>query len=190
MNQDSRNKVVEGVARGEYSFLLGAGASAGAIGGNGRPLPTGPELRNTLLQEFQIDTAGQSVTLSSAYSTAQRKDSNRLQVLINSWFINCTPDWQVSLTAFDWHRIWTLNIDDVVETAFQSKSMPYKRFDWTSTFRDATPVHNQIIHLHGYAIEQANEEERPGLVFSIKDYAAAVSAPIRLLKNVDVHGGG
>ena len=49
-----KQNVVDDVARGliygEYSLLLGAGASIGATGGNGRPLPTGLGLRDALMK--------------------------------------------------------------------------------------------------------------------------------------------
>lgn len=37
-------RLVNGVARGQYELLLGAGASFGALGGDLKPLPSAAEL--------------------------------------------------------------------------------------------------------------------------------------------------
>ena len=54
MDIATMKKVAEGVARREYSLLLGAGASMGSLGGNGQPLPSGPILRDKLVDEFAV----------------------------------------------------------------------------------------------------------------------------------------
>ena len=71
-----KQNVVDDVARGliygEYSLLLGAGASIGATGGNGRPLPTGLGFRDALMKEFEIEDEGDSLSLSQLYDYLQR----------------------------------------------------------------------------------------------------------------------
>ena len=121
MSTKIMDRVAHGVARGEYSLLLGAGASMGALGGNGRPLPSGLGLRDSLVKEFAIQTGGETITLSRAYAAAERNDLARLDQYLREWFTGCTPSWQGILTDFQWHRIWTLNIDDVLENVFKSR---------------------------------------------------------------------
>ena len=66
-------KIADGLAHGEYSLLAGAGASLGAIGGDGRALPSGPELRDALIKDFDIDTGGESISLARAYDHLSRR---------------------------------------------------------------------------------------------------------------------
>ena len=100
MDIATMKKVAEGVARREYSLLLGAGASMGSLGGNGQPLPSGPILRDKLVDEFAVLTQGASITLSRAYAAAKRSNPTKLDQFITGWFTGCTPDWQYLLADF------------------------------------------------------------------------------------------
>ena len=172
-------KLTEGIAQGEYSLLLGAGASIGAIGGNGRPLPTGVGLRDALVEDFEIDTGGEEISLVQAYSYLRSSEPDRLTKYLREWFVDCQPTWQPSLAEFNWSRIWTLNIDDVAEKAFNKQGRTVKPLAWNERFSDRNSLNaQQIIHLHGLAsrleIGKSNEEV---LVFSILEYVRAVSSP-------------
>ena len=178
MDSATRARVAEGICRREYSLLLGAGASIGSLGGNGEPLPNGPQLRDKLISEFSIHTEGQVISLSRAYAAAQRRDSQRLEQFIRGQFTNCRPDWQHLLANFEWHRIWTLNVDDVIETVYSEKHIQFNRFNWTSAFRDASRARCQIVHLHGFAKDSTNHDPMYSeLVFSVQEYVAALKDP-------------
>ena len=151
MDHDLLETIAEGVHRREYSLLLGAGASIGSLGGDNLPLPSGPQLRDTLVRDFRINNESQEIDLPRAYAAAKRKNARRLEQFIRQRFTSCTPDWHHILTDLDWHRIWTLNIDDTVEQAYESQDISIDRFNWTSTFRDTSTSEHQIIHLHGFA---------------------------------------
>ena len=175
MDVATMKRVAEGVCRREYSLLLGAGASMGSLGGNGEALPSGPQLRDRLINEFSIRTEGQTITLHRAYAAARRKDADKLDKFITEHFTNCIPDWQHLLADFDWHRIWTLNIDDIVENVYANRNISVDRFNWTSAFRDGSRSQRQVIHLHGFAEKSsARDPSESELVFSIQEYAATM----------------
>jgi hypothetical protein len=170
-------KIADGLAHGEYSLLAGAGASLGAIGGDGRALPSGPELRDALIKDFDIDTGGESISLARAYDHLSRRDRTGVSKYLKSWFTGCRPSWQGLLAEFNWHRIWTLNIDDVLEIAFQAQGRPLQTFGWRQRFVDRNwSRSSQIIHLHGSAAQLLDPEraDEP-LVFSIQEYARALA---------------
>ena len=168
-------RIAEGVCRGEYSLLLGAGASIGSLGGNNEPLPSGPNLRDKLIYDFSIPTEGQTIALPRAYAAAKRNDPERLERFIRDQFTHCKPDWQHTFADFNWHRIWTLNIDDIVRNVYESRKIPVDRFNWTSAFRDASKSQRQIIHLHGFAKDSSDDDpEDSDLVFSTQEYAATL----------------
>ena len=178
MESETKRRVVEGIFRGEYSLLLGAGASVGSLGGNDEPLPSGPQLRDKLINEFMTQTDGQTISLSRAYAAAKRHDPERLEKLIRRQFTNCTPDWQHRLADIGWQRIWTLNIDDIIEAAHKKRNISVDRFNWTSSFRDSSRSDRQIIHLHGFAKDASDPDTSISeLVFSISEYVAILKDP-------------
>ena len=171
MDVDLIRRVAEGVLRREYSLMLGAGASMGSMGGNQRPLPSGPELRDEIVKEFNVPVEGQPITLPRAYAAAKRTSPDRLDEFIRGWFTRCIPDWQIIIPEFDWHRIWTLNIDDIAESAYRRRGIQSETFDWTSRHRDRQSSGIQIVHLHGFATEEPHGSD---LVFSIAEYATTM----------------
>ena len=147
----------------------------GAMGGNNEPLPSGPQLRDSLLENFSIEAEEEAISLSRAYAVASRRDPNRLRGFMNGWFTGCTPDWQHILADFEWHRVWTLNIDDIVENVYKARSITVDRFDWKSRHRDRSYSPYQVIHLHGFAKGTSGPDSEEGdLVFSISDYASTL----------------
>ena len=177
-DDDLLKTIAEGVHRREYSLLLGAGASIGSIGGDNQPLPSGPQLRDTLVRDFRINNEDHQIDLSRAYAAAKRKNAHLLEQFIRQRFTRCTPDWHHILTEFDWHRIWTLNIDDTVEQAYESRNISVDRFNWTSTFRDTSTSQHQIIHLHGFAKPPSTSDTSESeIVFSMSQYIAALRDP-------------
>ena len=171
--------VADGVAQGEYSLLLGAGASLGAVGGNGQLLPSGSGLRDALVSTFDLDTGGESISLARAYEHARRRDRPLLRSTLHEWFTGCKPTWQGLLGEFTWHRIWSLNIDDVLEQAFERQGRPFRAFGWRERFMDRGHAHlEQIVHLHGIAGRMGEADlDDDTLVFSLTEYARTVANP-------------
>ena len=171
--------MAQGIAYSEYSILLGAGASVGAIGGNGRTLPTGAGLRDALVTEFNLDSGEDTLTLAEAYGYLQRHRAHEVNAYLRDWFTNCRPTWQGLLAEFNWRRVWTLNIDDVAENAFRETGRPTESLTWNQRFSDrAFATGHQIIHLHGYATHlDDSAEANDALVFSLNDYVREVSNP-------------
>ena len=159
--------------------MLGAGASVGALGGNDRPLPTGMELTEALVEDFGIDTGGETISLARAYDNLQRNKPKELAKYLKLWFQNCQPTWQNLLADFNWQQIWTFNIDDILEQAYYKEGRASISLTWDQRFseRDSSNA-QQIIHLHGLAgrlQEEGNNEDV--LVFSASEYARAIAHP-------------
>lgn len=172
-------KVAEGLPHTEYSLLLGAGASVGAVGGNGVPLPTGADLCNALVKDFGIDTGGEAIPLSAAYDYLQRHNREEVSSYLRDWFSGCQPSWQHLLGEFNWNRIWTLNIDDVVEQSFRKAGRLVESVSWKERFSAGKSIASpQVIHLHGLAERLGGQnQETDALVFSLSDYAREIANP-------------
>jgi hypothetical protein len=174
--------LIEGVARGEYHLLFGAGASIGATSQDGRPIQTADFLAREILQDFSIDLKGEKLALKDAYeeieNVSDRKGRGRDEYF-NFRFSNCIPTWQTIIPHFRWKKIWSLNIDDVIEVAYKKEhnaKQQIRTYDWTSLYNDPEYKDEelQIIHLHGYAPGLLNRTSK--LIFSILEYLQATSS--------------
>jgi len=155
--------IVEGIARGEYHLLLGAGSSIGGTGGDGRKIPDGKTLAIEIAEDFGIDTQGEPIDLKTAYELAELRLANGAgrADYIRKRFSKCQPSWQGTLTNFRWSRVWTLNIDDVEQSysLHPESSQAPSPYTWIDLYTDPAKDKDargkeelQIIHLHGYAV--------------------------------------
>lgn len=181
LSTEDWRSLVRGVARGQYNLLLGAGASVGVLGGDGRLLPTAIELARQLSEDFQLRST--DLDLREAYELVENKrtrNGTTRNEYFRQRFSNCTPTWHSLLTTVRWKRIWSLNIDDVIQQVYAqefvgSKRQPLKPFTWRSPFRDPRSESDelQLIQLHGTSSGEGSDQS---LVFSIVEYLSAASA--------------
>jgi SIR2-like domain len=178
LNAEDSKLIVESVAQGVVNLLLGAGASYGCSGGDGSILKGGPDLARELVSHFNLPLEEPDCSnLSLVYQDLDTTHSHgKLHNFLIQKFSNCKPEWQRSLTHFNWKRIWSLNIDDVIEQAFKGSTAETQRlsvFNWPDTYKprplqsDESEV--QLVHLHGEARSKTQIEK--GLIFSLKEYA-------------------
>ena len=183
LSAETWETLAHGLVRGRYQVLLGAGASLGAKGGDKSELPTGPGLTSELQREFGLEGLGQT-TLAEVFELAQgKKQAEGLDrySYLQRRFSNCTPSWQGRLLQFRWRRIWTLNIDDVVEQAalkipVANRLFELRGYSWRDEFRetDVDRAEVPIVHLHGRAFSPASgKRSEPDLVFAILEYLQA-----------------
>lgn len=183
INDKQINALTEGLVKGEYHLLLGAGASIGAKGGDNKLLPNSPELATQLLDDFGISLEGQTISLAQAYEAIEScNDKNGLnrERYFAYRFSRCKPSWQKVIAGIRWRRIWNLNVDDVIEQSYLNNTQALQtveQLNWNSMYSDIDPSLNnvQVIHLHGYAASNPLEEDEPHLVFSILEYLQAAS---------------
>lgn len=167
--------VIEGVASRAYSLLLGAGASYGVEGGDGKVIKGAVDLALEVNATLSLGLEPpDSQNLGLVFGDAsQPSHVARLHRLLSQRFTGCKPTWQRVLHDFNWKRIWSLNIDDVVERARSpGGGKRLSIFNWTDEFkpRDRGEGDLQIVHLHGLASRLSGEPN--SLIFSLKEYAA------------------
>lgn len=161
--------LIRGVALGEYSLLLGAGFSLGARNSIGRDLPTSAGLAKELKAEFSLSIEVESAAdLPVAYEDAIYKaGGDSVNRFLRRRLTGCSPSWHSAISKFEWWRVWTLNIDDLLASVF--KDISIRDFD----YRDAYHVRGnrnelQTIYLHGRAVNLGDK------IFSIQDYHESV----------------
>jgi len=180
ISENDWQDLIEGMVRREYHLLVGAGINADCLGGDGKLIPDSSALANQLVTDFGLKTDGEDVDLKRAYENIEelrdQHKRNRSQYF-KARFSNCTPSWQGSIFSLGWRRIWTLNVDDVLENAFVKYTgdittrRKYHRCTWSDPFIELGRENDdvQIVHLHGVADGTDN------LIFSIVEYVKAIT---------------
>lgn len=162
----------ETLFNGSYNLLLGAGVSFDSKDRFDGALPGGDEFRQRLCE---IKNVTRPATLAQIYRLL---DEGEIQKEVVERFVGIRPGPTVkSITNFYWRDIYTLNVDDALEAAYDPASTSSKQslqtvnFDnpfFTST-RNASDV--RAIHLHGYV-----GKPDAGFVFAHTEY-------VRLMQN-------
>ncbi|TQM30087.1 hypothetical protein [Nocardia bhagyanarayanae] len=164
-----RDRFVADFRHGKYSLLLGAGASCDSTDSSGRNLP----LAAGLTTEINDISGTRQSNLADAYDIAIERNPKLLEEYFASRFTNCQPSpWMNKIRSCIWKRIWTLNVDDVVEQVYGDPNgqgqLLSASYSWTDDIVDDFGL--QVVHLHG--------KVRPGspldLVFSITDYVNTI----------------
>jgi len=164
------DRVGHGLYSGTYNLLLGSGVSLDSFSSSKNPalsgnLPSTGELCENLISLKPGLKKGSS--LNRVYRTLTKEE---IKNNITEQFSNTIPGNTVKkLSEFKWRRIFTLNIDDALEGAYNinplSPQTP-KVVNYNSEYIDyQDKLKVPIIHLHGYA---ASPED--GYIFDIRQY--------------------
>ncbi len=115
--------------------------------------------------------------LPTVYDQAQKHlGSKELQQVLARYYRDCKPaDWHLRLPSLHWYRIYTTNIDDVLEQAY--KGYAAQRLDLITCpapYLDQDRWHERVqsVHLHGSALEPEK-----GYTFTYEDFAAQTTTP-------------
>lgn len=172
-------QIVRGVAGGEYQLLTGAGFNAHTLGGDSKPLPLGKGLSRDISADLNLDLDdSESEDLKVSFAEAKRVGADRLRTYLRNRLTNTKPKWQKTVLKLPWLRIWTLNIDDVMEQAFDAQmsgvaeSIPVHMDDPYRLAHEAGKV--QTVYLHGRAISARSD--LANVVFTTLQYSQANQA--------------
>ena len=131
---------------GGYSLLLGAGASFDSENTKGN-LPLGDKQRTDLVA---LKALRPKSSLARAYGALA---PGEIDTHITDRFINCIAGPSLlKIPAFNWRRIYSLNIDDALEAAYKATFGHQKPIPLThlSPYIEATDVDSiQLVHIHG-----------------------------------------
>ena len=155
------------------SLVLGAGASWDCHGGDGQIIRGGPDLAKEINDKFSIGLIDPDASnLPLVYGDAsQAPTKSNLNAFLYNRFTKCQPTWQEKLFDVKWKRIWSLNIDDIIQRSQPPTSDFFvETLNWFQEFKPLPwgKYTLQIIHLHGYAKELLDNPDH--LIFSLKEY--------------------
>lgn len=162
--------------RNRVVLFLGAGFSTDAFNEAGTHLPLSRGLAERLWTFLEYPGAYDGTELRYLYDGARKKkgDAAVREILRELLDVSNYPDWYKLLTGWFWRRIYSTNIDDLVEAVFLgNRSAPQLELIVPPdefTDRDAFLRNIQYIKLHGCI----NEATKP-VVFSPIEYGRRAS---------------
>lgn len=169
------NQISPKVGSGEISLLLGAGFSINNSNGEAT-IPGAESLKHELLKKCERQ-AGQKTSLKDAYQLASRTLENFNEVFSKFFTTNSAAPWQQKIFQYAWSRIYTTNIDNVLnvaesETRRQGKSAgEFKFFNYTDEGLISETIGIiPVITIHGTCSRLDD-----GFIFSTLEYAKAAA---------------
>lgn len=162
--------LIDQIKRGQVVLFLGAGVSVGSTNRMGDSPPMGFKLAESLSAEASIPFDSDVDDLATVAANAQRRlGDHKYWRFLQDRYQNCTPSEALKLLAnYPWHRIYTLNIDDAFETAYNGADYSYQASVHLSPVferpTDRTLI--QLIHLNG-SIDRLES----GLIFTASEYS-------------------
>lgn len=169
------NKEIQrAIENGECILLLGAGAASGSKNRFGKDILMGDGLSELLCEKTNIPY--ECDKLPDVYTIANKKLGSKLRTILEEQFSNVTPSAELNAIArIPWARIYSLNIDDAIETAFRNHSgraVSVKTASSTWKEIDQTFQSIDIIKLNGCINTHGSD-----LIFSTSQYASAANTP-------------
>ncbi|NIA54858.1 hypothetical protein HAV22_14565 [Massilia sp. TW-1] len=171
-------KICPLIASGEASLLLGAGFSYKNKTPTGE-LPTGEGLRNMLLAACS-QVPRPSTTLRDAYAYAGRHLPNLSEYLTNVFTVDRVEPWQERIFQYVWTRIYTTNIDNVLNVGYERTRKAGKNAaDFTIlNYQDKGLVSQTLGSIPVITIHGTILKHEQGFIFSNTEYGAASSRKI------------
>ena len=142
--------LLERLRLGKVALFAGAGFSAAAHNRNGDSLPLGKDLAKFLAEKSGDTYADEPLPI--VYEAAQlRLGTKELwRLLAQLYRVDQYPPWYATVAKVVWHRIYTTNIDDLLQLLFREHSnQELSTFVHTSDIeeRDQLLAGVQCIHL-------------------------------------------
>ncbi|MER6614140.1 SIR2 family protein [Streptomyces xantholiticus] len=176
LSANQRRALRRAIRNGDYHLLLGAGASLDSTGGDGRKLPNSTDLAQRIASRFSVPLEeGDLLWRVYARAMEDAEEESVYEWLRRSFWDVTPPHWMKAYARVPWARVWTLNIDDSFEQAYELVKTETSRetatINWDEEFRHGRDLY--VIHLHG-CVDRPSPPRR--LIFSLSDYSdAAVS---------------
>jgi len=161
--------------KGNVVLFAGAGFSLGSRNSKGTDPPLGVGLAEALANECGWKYEGEELGI--VYEQAQRHlGSGGLNAVLRALYKDCVPaPWHYLIPQLFWSRIYTTNVDDVLEGSYRKGSVQKldsitcpAEFEQNDVWFERV----QGIHLHGSVLDLQR-----GLTFSASEYAGQTAKP-------------
>lgn len=167
LSQENLELLRQGLFSGQYNLLLGSGVSLDSSDRYGQALKSARNLTEDLCDFKDV---GKGTTLSRV---SLLLEPNEIDKYLTQPYLGCRAGETVKrITTFVWRTIFTFNIDDALEAAYESVERPKQEIEplnYDTLFKNQpNKSHLLIVHLHGFT-----REPEKGYVFSTTEYGRA-----------------
>jgi len=160
------------IANNQVLLFLGSGFSRDAQNRLGEKFPTGWELGDKIWNFLDYPGEYDGTSLPEMYQAfvgSPKKKYQKIEFLDSTLLSGDIPELYNEIVKPFWYKIYTLNVDDIVEKVFRKEGkgveeLIYPRDEYSE--RDPSLDNTQIIHLHGMLPCLPDE-----IIFSTKQYA-------------------
>jgi hypothetical protein len=155
----------QGLFSGQYNLLLGSGVSLDSTDRYGSALKSVSTLTKELCLLKGLDSSTKLQRISLLL------EPHEIDKYLTKPYSNSRPGETVKrLTSFVWRSIYTFNIDDALEAAYESSDRSKQKVEslnYDALFKtQPSKEHLSLVHLHGFV-----REPEKGYVFSTSQYA-------------------
>lgn len=170
MNEEIFRRLESFVSQGRVVLFTGAGFSLGAQNRAGVQLPTTVELTQKLWEIGFPDEPYDESNIQDVFEASVLQARTQTIDLLNdrlSVDAGSLPDYYTRWFSLPWHRIYTLNIDNLADTVNRASELP-RQLRIVSALSDTVPSSSAdltVVHLNGYL------EDLPEVTFSGRQYA-------------------
>jgi len=176
MDDNARMFLERSLVNGNAVLFTGAGYSRGAMSTAGLPLPLGWELATALwpiaFPEQPFDDAS---SLGEIYDVAVRVSPGMTKGLLEHRLradSNGIPDYYYDYMRLPWFRIYTLNLDDLLDVVARKATLPRSFRSVAGSKLTHMPYDDLLgVHLNGRLVDF------PDVTFSAPQYGERTSAP-------------
>lgn len=170
LTKDQEAALKRAALNGDYNLLLGAGASHHSVGGSGEPLPVAADLAALLAETFNVALEDGDLLWRIYARVVDEVGEAEVYAWLKARFWDVTPPgWMDVIARTPWAIVWTLNVDDTFERAYNrvksETSRPLSTVNWDDEFRLGRDL--SVVHLHGCV----DHDHPRKLVFSLSEYA-------------------
>jgi Mrp family chromosome partitioning ATPase len=176
LEQHLRARLADQVARGEVILVTGAGFSQAARGATAQAIPGVEQLKRILWEcAFAGDPYDETSSLEELYECAVMQAGNQTQEALEAALrvdASSLPDIYATWLAMPWYRIYTLNVDDLVEVAARKFQLP-REIVTVSALTDDLSEDGKLVcvHLNGRLADY------PTMTFSGRQFGERTASP-------------
>lgn len=178
LNSQELQLLLRQFEKGSVVLFAGAGFSLGARNSVGVDPPLASQLCEILTSECGWKYSGEELSL--VYEQAQKHlGTTGLNDILSHYYKDCIPaPWHAIIPTLVWYRIYTTNIDDVIEQSYSyAAAASFQKLvplTCPCPAQDPDPLyeHLQCVHLHGAVLDCGK-----GFTFTLEEFAGQTAQP-------------